>query len=304
MKELILTAQFLKKSCTTLSIFTLCILFSASSALAGTDKPSTRPASTKAQKTVTETVVKTVTETVTETVVKTPEAPVAKPALPEQTWAIFDTSKGTIIIKLFAKKAPKTVKNFIGLARGKKAWKDPKTGKMQLNKPFYDGLTFHRVIPNFMIQGGCPLGTGTGGPGYKFADEFHPDLKHDSPGTLSMANSGPDTNGSQFFITSRATPWLNARKMKACANFKRPVRCQQNSHCEIFARRYPQYAKGPATCTKVVNKGHSVFGKVVHGMKIVLAIESAPKNQMNRPQTPIMIKSIKIKKAVNFNKNW
>lgn len=124
--------------------------------------------------------------------------------------ATFETNKGTFKITLFADKAPKTVENFVGLAKGTKSWKDPKTGA-DVKKPFYDGLVFHRVIPNFMIQGGCPLGTGTGGPGYKFADEFHPDLKHDKPGILSMANAGPGTNGSQFFVTVAATPWLDNR---------------------------------------------------------------------------------------------
>jgi peptidyl-prolyl cis-trans isomerase B (cyclophilin B) len=109
--------------------------------------------------------------------------------------ATFDTDKGTIRIQLFPDEAPKTVQNFEQLC----------------DKQFYDGLTFHRVIDDFMVQGGCPLGTGTGGPGYKFEDEFHPDLKHDSPGTLSMANAGPNTNGSQFFITHGATPWLDGK---------------------------------------------------------------------------------------------
>ena len=113
-------------------------------------------------------------------------------------YAAFDTSEGKFKVKLFADKAPNTVNNFVSLADGSK------TGK-----PFYNGTIFHRVIPDFMIQGGCPHGTGTGGPGYKFADEFHPTLKHSKPGLLSMANAGPGTNGSQFFVTVAATPWLD-----------------------------------------------------------------------------------------------
>jgi len=102
------------------------------------------------------------------------------------------------------------VANFIGLAEGTKEFADPRSGQ-KTKRPFFDGLTFHRVIPEFMIQGGCPLGTGTGGPGYRFADEFHKSLKHDKPGKLSMANSGPGTNGSQFFVTVAPTPWLDNR---------------------------------------------------------------------------------------------
>jgi peptidyl-prolyl cis-trans isomerase B (cyclophilin B) len=109
--------------------------------------------------------------------------------------AIIETSRGTIKLKLHADKAPKTVQNFETLAK----------------KGFYDGLKFHRVIADFMIQTGCPQGTGTGGPGYQFADEFHPDLRHSGPGVLSMANAGPNTNGSQFFITHVATPWLDSK---------------------------------------------------------------------------------------------
>jgi peptidyl-prolyl cis-trans isomerase A (cyclophilin A) len=113
-------------------------------------------------------------------------------------YAAFDTSEGKFRVKLYGDKTPKTVENFVSLADG------TKTGK-----PFYDGTVFHRVIPDFMIQGGCPEGTGRGGPGYKFGDEFHPQLKHTKPGLLSMANAGPGTNGSQFFVTVAATPWLD-----------------------------------------------------------------------------------------------
>jgi peptidyl-prolyl cis-trans isomerase A (cyclophilin A) len=126
------------------------------------------------------------------------------------TYAIFETSQGNIVIRLLEAEAPKTVANFVGLAEGTKEFTDAKTGKKE-KRPFYDGLGFHRVIPQFMIQGGCPLGTGTGDPGYKFADEFHPSLKHSKTGKLSMANSGPHTNGSQFFITVAPTPWLDNR---------------------------------------------------------------------------------------------
>ena len=126
------------------------------------------------------------------------------------TYAIFETSQGSIVCRLFEKEAPQTVANFIGLAEGTREFADPKTSQ-KTKRRFYDGLTFHRVIPDFMIQGGCPLGTGTGGPGYKFADEFHPSLRHSATGRLSMANAGPNTNGSQFFITVAATPWLDKR---------------------------------------------------------------------------------------------
>ena len=124
------------------------------------------------------------------------------------TYAVFDTTQGKIVIRLLEKEAPKTVANFVGLAEGAKEFQDAKTGQ-KVKRPFYDGLVFHRVIPNFMIQGGCPLGTGTGDPGYKFEDEFHSSLRHDKPGKLSMANSGPGTNGSQFFITVAPTEWLD-----------------------------------------------------------------------------------------------
>lgn len=124
------------------------------------------------------------------------------------TYAKFYTNQGNFTVKLYDKLAPKTVANFVGLAEGTKEWTDPRSGK-KVKKPFYDGLTFHRIIDGFMIQGGCPLGTGTGDPGYKFADEFSPQARHSKAGILSMANSGPNTNGSQFFITLGPTGHLD-----------------------------------------------------------------------------------------------
>ena len=123
-------------------------------------------------------------------------------------YAVFTTSEGNFTVRLFEKEAPKTVANFIGLAEGTKEWTDPKTNE-KVKKPYYNGLTFHRVIAGFMIQGGDPLGNGTGGPGYKFADEFNSSLRHTKAGILSMANAGPNTNGGQFFITLGPTPHLD-----------------------------------------------------------------------------------------------
>jgi peptidyl-prolyl cis-trans isomerase A (cyclophilin A) len=124
--------------------------------------------------------------------------------------ATLRTTEGPIVIRLLPDHAPKTVRNFVELAQGGREWKDPRTGQSTTGR-LYDGTVFHRVITNFMIQGGDPLGTGTGGPGYKFADEFHPDLAFDRPFLLAMANAGPGTNGSQFFITTVPTPWLTGK---------------------------------------------------------------------------------------------
>lgn len=138
-----------------------------------------------------------------------PDASVKPALLPTGPTAVFDTSMGRMVCKLYAKEAPNTVANFIALARGTKDWTNPATHRKEHGKPLYNGTTFHRVIPGFMIQGGDPIGDGTGDPGYMFADEFNPDLNFDVPGRLAMANSGPDTNGSQFFITEAPTPHLN-----------------------------------------------------------------------------------------------
>jgi len=126
------------------------------------------------------------------------------------TYAKFDTTLGTFTVRLFEKEAPKTVANFTGLAEGTREWKHPASGQKQ-QRPFYDGVIFHRVIDGFMIQGGDPLGKGVGGPGYTFEDEFHTDLRHRKEGILSMANAGPNTNGSQFFITLGPTPHLDRK---------------------------------------------------------------------------------------------
>src|SRR5215471_2691915 len=133
----------------------------------------------------------------------------AAPAKPPT--AILHTTAGDMKCELFPDKAPKTVENFVGLATGQKDWKDPANGQTEHNHPLYDGVIFHRVIPNFMIQGGDPKGDGTGGPGYQFEDEFSRFDNFDHPGILAMANAGPNTNGSQFFITVKSTPWLNGR---------------------------------------------------------------------------------------------
>jgi len=124
--------------------------------------------------------------------------------------AEFATTEGSFTVRLFDQEVPNTVANFVGLAEGTKEWTDPKTHE-KVTKPFYDGIIFHRVIEGFMIQGGDPLGQGIGGPGYKFADEFHPSLRHSKAGILSMANAGPNSNGSQFFITLAPTPHLDNR---------------------------------------------------------------------------------------------
>ncbi|MBV71256.1 MAG: peptidyl-prolyl cis-trans isomerase [Myxococcales bacterium] len=156
----------------------------------------------------------------------------------------FETSQGTINCRLFHKRAPETVRNFVGLATGKKEYRDANT-MMMSKKPYYDGQIFHRVIPNFMIQGGCPLKQGTGGPGYNIKDEFHPELMHNKPGILSMANRGPNTGGSQFFITEKATRWLDnkhavfgeCRNLKTVAKIARVPAIQTRPRTEVVLKK-------------------------------------------------------------------
>ena len=167
-------------------------------------------------------------------------------------YATLKTSMGNIVIQLFDDKAPKTVANFVGLASGTREWTDLKTGE-KVKRPLYNGTIFHRVIPGFMIQGGDPLGNGTGGPGYRFEDEFHPDLRHTRGGVLSMANAGPNTNGSQFFITLAPTLHLDNR--------------------------------------------HSVFGEVVKGEEVLIAIGNVPRNPNDRPIKDVVIKEVVISRG-------
>jgi peptidyl-prolyl cis-trans isomerase A (cyclophilin A) len=170
----------------------------------------------------------------------------------EPLYATMKTSMGDIVLLLFEDKAPKTVANFVGLADGSKEWTDPKT-RQPVRRPLYNGTIFHRVIPGFMIQGGDPLGNGMGGPGYRFEDEFHPDLKHSKAGLISMANAGPNTNGSQFFITHKATPGLDNR--------------------------------------------HAVFGEVVKGQEVVVAIGNVPRDFRDRPLKEVVLQEVIISRG-------
>ena len=175
-------------------------------------------------------------------------------------YARLVTTLGAIVVRLEDKRAPRTVANFVGLATGAIDWKDPKSGASMKGTRLYDGVRFHRVIPNFMIQCGDPLSRhtddasaarwGTGGPGYRFSDEFHPDLRHAGAGVLSMANSGPGTNGSQWFITERDTPHLDGR--------------------------------------------HTVFGKTVAGLDVVNKIANASRDRRDRPTTDVVLERVEI----------
>jgi peptidyl-prolyl cis-trans isomerase A (cyclophilin A) len=177
--------------------------------------------------------------------------------------AVIDTSMGTIVVRLYEKDAPRTVATFVGLATGQREWRHPGTGEKQVGRPLHDGTSFHRVIPNFMIQAGDPFSNvndgdfsraGTGNPGFRFEDEFQSGRRFDRPGLLAMANSGANTNGSQWFITEVATPHLN-------------------------------------------NK-HTIFGEVVKGFEIVPKIARVPANG-STPVTPVVIRRITIERAVS-----
>ena len=159
-------------------------------------------------------------------------------------YAEFDTSKGKIVCQLEFEKTPLTVANFVGLAEGTKNYSRDGSAPKKQDKPYYDGLVFHRVIPNFMVQGGCPQGRGTGGPGYKFKDECLPELKHAGPGILSMANAGPVSNGSQFFITHLATPWLETAVPRSRA-VRPPVRTGRRAAPASAERACPDRAAPP-----------------------------------------------------------
>lgn len=173
--------------------------------------------------------------------------------------ATFHTSMGKIVVKLFEKEAPQTVENFVGLATGNKEWKHPRSGETVKGRPLYDGTSFHRVIQDFMVQGGDPLSNpvdgdlnraGTGGPGYRFGDEFASGLRFDRPGLLAMANAGPNTNGSQFFITEVPTPHLNNR--------------------------------------------HTIFGEVIEGFELVPKITRVRKGPGDRPIEPVLLEKVEI----------
>ncbi len=180
--------------------------------------------------------------------------PIPLPAEPGL-YAVFNTSMGRIVVKLYEKESPITVANFTGLARGTKPYRNEKTGILVRGKPFYNGLTFHRVIPGFMIQGGDPTGTGMGGGGVPtIPDEFDPSLKFDQPGRLAMANTGrPHTGGCQFFITDGTPEHLNGK--------------------------------------------HTIFGQVVEGQDVVTAISNTPRDESDKPTTPVVIRTLLIRRV-------
>jgi len=200
------------------------------------------------------------------------QAPATPPSRPT---AVLHTTAGDITCELFPDKAPKTVANFIGLATGAKDWTNPTTGAVEHKHPLYDGVIFHRVIPGFMIQGGDPTGTGNGSPGYKFEDELLPGLLFDRPGRLAMANSGPNTNGSQFFITEIERPSLNP--------------CFDEGGCTRSFGHLRQYS------------GYTIFGQCdAEAINLVKTIAQGPCNgalcdgRNSRPDSPVKIQHIEI----------
>ncbi|TNE48241.1 MAG: peptidylprolyl isomerase [Deltaproteobacteria bacterium] len=236
----------------------------------------------------------------------TQAAPPAHPKSAQTPWAIVFTSQGNFVVELFDQWVPKTVAHFVGLATGSKPWQDPKT-KETVRKPLYRNLTFHRIVPTYMLQTGCPLGNGKGGPGYTIQDEFHPNLRHGGPGYVSMANAGPNTNGSQFYITLRATPWLDVKEIKGkyCKNFDNPIRCTRHMDCLKYARMFPNAADGKALCEKRTQKrGHTVFGKVVHGLNVLTKISELPMDANGRPFQPVKLKRIDIRRGKRWQRSW
>ncbi|MCB9639046.1 MAG: peptidylprolyl isomerase [Myxococcales bacterium] len=224
----------------------------------------------------------------------------------KQPWAILHTSRGVIVIELYERFVPRITKHFINLATGAVEWTDPKT-KQKVKRRFYDGLTFHRVLPTYLVQGGCPLGNGRGGPGFSVNDEFHPSLKHQDAGYVGFSNIGPNTIGSQFYITLRSTPWLDMKEIKGryCENFSTPVRCLSNRDCADYARQFANAAEGTATCKqRTMRRGYSIFGKVVHGMDVVNGFSEIPLEAGSRPSTPITIKRVKIQLGKRWKRSW
>ncbi len=224
----------------------------------------------------------------------------------KQPWAVLHTDRGAVVIELYERYVPKSVKHFIDLATGAREWVDPKT-KQKVKRPFYDGLTFHRILPTYLVQGGCPLGNGRGGPGFSANDEFHPNLRHQTVGMVGFSNVGPDTNGSQFYITLRSTPWLDPKEIKGryCENFTTPVGCLSDQDCADYARQFPSAADGSATCKeRIVRRGYTIFGKVVHGMDVINTIAEAPLDSSSQPSSPIQIKRVKIQIGKAWKRTW
>jgi peptidyl-prolyl cis-trans isomerase A (cyclophilin A) len=183
--------------------------------------------------------------------------------------ARFVTSEGTMVFELASQLAPRTVANFVALAEGSSPWVDPRDGQSREGVPLYDGTTIHRVVPDYVIQGGDPLGTSEGGPGYSFEDEFHRELRHDRAGILSMANNGPDSNGSQFFVTLAPRPELDGFD----ANDK-PKPCQERG----------------VSC-------HSVFGHLLEGLDVLQAIGSMTTDERERPLKEVIVRKVVIERG-------